>query len=582
MAEVVVNITANTGQATDGVDNLNKSLNQTDVSAAALETTLKRQEAQIKVIDGAINVLGGSVELLAGGLALSGAVTEEQAKQFETAAIGAIAFADGAKRTLDGVKNLNEGLKVYGGVSAIASKATKALNAAILANPYVAAAIAIVGITSAILLFVNASKDEEKQNRDTTESINERITAIKNAGVAYSNAQQKLTGLQASAEAANRTVQESIDLEKQRIQESISGRTSEVNLIEQGRERAKRAGEEQLELFEAQLEESKLKLQRDKDALALLLEAEKLNTDSVKKSTEERKKSNIEVRNARLEYEGFRQVLKNLSDEVYAELFASENKWATGAKERIEEVETDLDEFTFFTLSQLDEFNKAQAFSEEELLQTRLTSIRRYYDDLILQAKDNAVLLAKLEEAKNDALEKENDAYRQSEKDKRDADVKDAISATLGSIAGFASVLASVQSDTNEEAFEQGKKYKIAQVVTSAIQSAFEAYGAAQKFNGVVPGLGTAIGIANVAAIAIASKKAIQGIQSSTFGGSPKTLSAPNTSTPTVNTGFQGGGQFLPNTAPQVTPPIRAYVVTGDVTNGQVAEQQLQTRRRFG
>jgi hypothetical protein len=59
-------------------------------------------------------------------------------------------------------------------------------------------------------------------------------------------------------------VQESIDLEKQRIQESISGRTSEIRLIEQGRERAKRAGEEQLELFEAQLEEEKLKLQRDK------------------------------------------------------------------------------------------------------------------------------------------------------------------------------------------------------------------------------------------------------------------------------------------------------------------------------
>ena len=41
-------------------------------------------------------------------------------------------------------------------------------------------------------------------------------------------------------------------------------------------------------------------------------------------------------------------------------------------------------------------------------------------------------------------------------------------------------------------------------------------------------------------------------------------------------------GQFLPFTAPQQTPPVRAYVVTGDVTDGQVAEAQLQTRRRFG
>ena len=177
MAEVVVNITANTGQATDGVDNLNKALNQTDVSAAALETTLKKQEAQIKIIDGAINLLGGSVELLAGGLALSGAVTEEQAKQFETAAIGAIAFADGAKRTLDGIKNLNEGLKVYGGVAGVAKKAQVALNAAVLANPWVALAAVVAAVGVALVVYYNSQLDAAEATKSGTAAIEAQIEA---------------------------------------------------------------------------------------------------------------------------------------------------------------------------------------------------------------------------------------------------------------------------------------------------------------------------------------------------------------------------------------------------------------------
>jgi hypothetical protein len=143
MAEVVVNIKANTGQATDGVDDLNNSLNQTEQSSEALSASLAKQEARIKTLDGAINLIGGSVEILAGGLALSGALTQEQAEQFETAAIGAIAFADGTKRVLDGYKSLNEGLAAYGGIAGKAKAITQSLNKAILANPYVAA-IAIV------------------------------------------------------------------------------------------------------------------------------------------------------------------------------------------------------------------------------------------------------------------------------------------------------------------------------------------------------------------------------------------------------------------------------------------------------
>ena len=545
MAEVIVNVKANTGQATQGVDELNKSLNQTEVSAEQLEATLRKQEATVKVLDGAINVLGGSVELLASGLAVSGAVSEESARKFEGYTLAAIAFADGSKRVIDGFKNLNEGLKVYGGVTQLARKAQLAFNSAILANPYVAAGVALAAVTSAVLLWVNASKDEEEQNKDTTESINERIDAIKKAGVAYSNAQQKLTGLQASAAAANKTVQESIDLEKKRIQDSIKSRTDEINLVEQGRERAKRAGEEQLELFEAQQEERKLRLQRDKEALTLLLEAEQLYTTGTQtenqKRVENEKKTAKEIADARE---------KEVED--FFDFYLTMIK--LGAQKRREALAGFQKDLANDNLKTFDATNKA--FEARMKASTKMISTTGQQAQKSTVEVASANLFAYSELAEN------------------------TLGGTVETFGKLFTTLADVTGEGNEEAFEKGKKYKIAEVVTSSIQAAFQAFGAAQQFG---PILGPILGAAQVAAIAIASNKAIGDIKSSTFNStSAPGGGTPSVSVPNVNTGPQGMGQFLPFTAPQQTPPVRAYVVTGDVTNGQVAEAQLQTRRRFG
>uniref|UniRef100_UPI004047957E hypothetical protein n=1 Tax=Shewanella sp. TaxID=50422 RepID=UPI004047957E len=159
---------------------------------------------------------------------------------------------------------------------------------------------------------------------------------------------------------------------------------------------------------------------------------------------------------------------------------------------------------------------------------------------------------------------------------------ENAVGDSVDAFGQLFSALADVTGEGNEEAFEKGKKFKIAEVVTSAIQASFQAFGAAQQFG---PILGPILGAAQVAAIAVASNRAIGDIKSSTFQSStaPSGGGTPSVSVPTnINTGPQGMGQFLPFSAPQQTPPVRAYVVTGDVTSGQVAEQQLQTRRRFG
>jgi len=108
-----------------------------------------------------------------------------------------------------------------------------------------------------------------------------------------------------------------------------------------------------------------------------------------------------------------------------------------------------------------------------------------------------------------------------------------------------------------------------------------------------VPGLGTAIGIALVAAIAAKTRTSIADIQGATFG---------DTSAPsfgggggeTTNLGIMGGqGSFTPigqqaaNT--QLTPqfsapsaPLRAYVIGQDIEDAAEAEAGWNRRRTLG
>ena len=139
---------------TDSIKDNTKATEAATDANEEFEASIKKQQAQMQVLDGAVNLVGGSIETLAGGLVLSGALSDEQAEAFEGAAVGAIAFADGTRRTLDGIVNLREGLKVLTKGQKIATLATKAFGVAqkIAMGP-VGIAIAAFGIiTAAVVL----------------------------------------------------------------------------------------------------------------------------------------------------------------------------------------------------------------------------------------------------------------------------------------------------------------------------------------------------------------------------------------------------------------------------------------------
>ena len=153
---------------------------------------IEKLERNIATLDGTINIVGGSVEVLAGSLALTGAVTEEQAQKFESAAVGAIALADGSKRIIEGYRTLAKETKVLTVLQRI-------YNTVLKANPLFLLAGAIAAVVVGYGLYTSAQKEsadateleakrqeklneeleKTKQLRSDTERIGKRLFEVK-------------------------------------------------------------------------------------------------------------------------------------------------------------------------------------------------------------------------------------------------------------------------------------------------------------------------------------------------------------------------------------------------------------------
>ena len=526
MAEVIVNVKANTSDATQNVDDLNNSLNDTSKAAEKASEEINVAEGRIKALGGAINLVGGSVEILAGGLALSGALTEEQAERFEAAAVGAIAFADGTKRVFEGVKELKEGIQLLGGAQKIATAATKAFGIAmkVAMGPVGIALLAIGAISAAIVL------------------LKDRFEVVNKVAQFFGNIFTKV------AEAIG-----FVKTETEKFQEAQGELAKDLDF--------------ELKLLQAQGAGLEDLLKKEK----ALLEA-KLNATKV--GTEERIAAEQEL-----------QLFEARAAKQRADAAEKEKQDALKRQEELRQArETELKEFTDFYLKLLGEaakkrnealakFNEDLAKDNEEVFEANQKAMeaRMKQSTQMIEAPGKAAQASIVETASANLF-----AYNEL--------AQQAVGDSVEAFGQLFSALADVTGDGNEEAFEKSKKFKIAEVVTSSIQAAFQAFGAAQQFG---PILGPILGAAQVAAIAVASNKAIQDIKSSSFdgGGSTPSLSVGGGGVPAGFTpgGLGGGSQTLVTGVPTPEPqPMRAYVVTGDVVNGMEAQAQLNSRRTFG
>ena len=577
MADVLINIVGNTQQATAAVEQTTGAVNDLGNAAAKtankssdLENSLKKQENTIKVIDGAVNLLGGSVELLAGSLVLSGAASKEQAEEFEKAALGAIAFADGAKRTVDGVKNLNEGLAASGGIIGTVVKGFNALKVAIVSNPFTAVAVAIGAVVSALLIYNETTKESTEETEDykkAVDNLNKSLVEAQKIAGANANSigalsvafkEGRITQAQYVAQLKELGINlDGVNLSSEKNLKLVNDLAqANNNIASQQAKRTKLEGELKLALDLgteagdravrniqnqiAELDIQSSSYTASRDSILGTLDAQKKTNEESPKTVERVKQETIEILNYKDAVDKRNQAIKEGID-----LFIKE------------------------------------ALGGAEVTPPPPISPALPPDPLPALEKSALTYSEYLQKLNNDL----NEFFKGS--------TGQAVGASLATAANFAKTLSDVQDDSTKEGFEKSKKFKIAEVVTSALQSSFQAFGAAQQFG---PILGPILGAVQVAAIGIASNKAIQNIKSSTFSApGPSNISVPSGGGASARASA-GGGQpqipssFLPGgflAAPPVGPagrpePVRAYVVTGDVTNGQQAEEQLQRRRALG
>lgn len=500
----------------------------------------QRTEAFAKGFEG----IAGAVAVTAGSLQLFG-VESERIGQIEEKVQGAIAIAIGARGVSEGL--LAARIIARTVAEKASSVATKALtvaqriyNAVLNANPIFLLVTVIAAVVTGIYALSKALKTNTKDVEDNTDAL-----------LAQNEAYAK--GQEFSLRLAKARGESAIELKKREIELADT-------LIEQAKLRKDAAKTEE------EIEKGRQELS---DAIAnrILLRTEltKLESDErekIAKEEEDRRKKQLEQRqkDREKEYEEFktfyRNVLKVRNDII------NENA-----------------EFLGETLTkQIAEANDKIMKDFDSRIKLTGEMARRAQEDQTKQSISNLQAYAELASYATQQFVESN-AFQTTKE----------LATTANS---FISDLQGGLDESNEEGFEKAKKYKIAQVVTTGTQAAFEAFAGAQKYNAVLPGLGTAIGIALVSAIAVKSKKSIADIRSAQFGGAGSSPSAGGSggggsTIPLSGGGFTPIGQQAANT--QLTPdfgvpstPVRAYVIGQDVEDGREAEARLNRRRTLG
>ena len=499
----------------------------------------QRTEAFAKGFEG----IAGAVAVTAGSLQLFG-VESERIGQIEEKVQGAIAIAIGARGVSEGL--LAARIIARTVAEKASSVATKALtvaqriyNAVLNANPIFLLVTVIAAVVTGIYALSKALKTNTKDVEDNTDAL-----------LAQNEAYAK--GQEFSLRLAKARGESAIELKKREIDLADT-------LIEQAKLR-KDAAKTEEEIEKGREELSNAIANR----ILLRTELTKLESDErekIAKEEEDRRKKQLEQRqkDREKEYEEFktfyRNVLKVRNDII------NENA-----------------EFLGETLTkQIAEANDKIMKDFDSRIKLTGEMARTAQEDQTKQSISNLQAYAELASYATQQFVESN-AFQTTKE----------LASTANS---FISDLQGSLDESNEEGFEKAKKYKVAQVVTTGTQAAFEAFAGAQKYNAVFPGLGTALGIALVGAIAAKSKKSIADIRSAQFGGGSSPSAGGSggggSTIPLSGGGFTPIGQQAANT--QLTPdfgvpstPVRAYVIGQDVEDGREAEARLNRRRTLG
>jgi len=538
-------------------DNTTATKKATDANEE-FEASIQKQQAQMKVLDGAVNLVGGSIETLAGGLVLSGALSDDQAEAFEGAAVGAIAFADGMRRTIDGVVNLREGLKVLTQGQKLATIATKAFGVAqkVAMGPV---GIAIAAITALAAIIIGLKDKFEAVNKVAqffTNIINKVATAIglgKTETEKFQEAQGKLaegTARQLELlQAQGASTEELIKKERELLTQRKNAAKTDEERIEATQAlavfeaRVTREKREREEAAEAEAKARRLKAYQERKALAEKEAAEE--KARAEKAAEEEAARIAEAKQKALDAENDR--LQSLAD-VAADFRKREEDIAA---------DTEVKRLELAKQRQLDELEALGATEEQKL------QIIDFYNKRIEES--NAKTAKEKEKADKDASDA-SIAVAEQEAAAKEAALNSSIDAIQGGLAAL---------------FGESKAVAKANVLIDAAQAGIGIIKSSQSIPAPFNAIFAAAQLAALAASSAAAIREINAAEPGSGGGGGGVATTGPRSVPNGSTGASIGPGPQLGTAPTTTQPepIKAYALSGDVTSAQSADRKLNQRR---
>ena len=474
--------------------------------------------------------------------------------------------------------------------------AQRVLNLAIKANPYIALASILISVTTLIYGVSKALFGNTKAEEDNTEAkeLNERaIKAQKDATDALTNSR----GLS------------DVQLAKQQVLEAKS---------------AKAQAERQLFLakqenrFSTETEEARIALVEATTALT------NAQTDLTDAEADAREKAKDDARTAadkakalrdeRLEREGILQVIQ-LEIAAAKEFLFPENKTGLFDINNLKSVDDTLKSINI-TLEEIDLEEPVKFLSEEQLtilkrLRGELNSaLKQQLFEREQQYNEEIALFANNEETKTrltDEYEKDRSKIRRQYALQTATELVGITSQFLGVIAEVNQASLELQlaqaagnqnaiNQINADALEKQKKLRTAQVLVTTAESILNGFNATSTlpppFNfiagGILAAAYTALGaksIQTINAVSLEGGGTGGGFNNIPSGGGFSLPGGGGIST-TPSTGAllpgMGGGFVAPSTIGTIgQEPIRAYVLTGDISNGVQAGIALNNRRRL-
>ena len=569
---VAFDVEVNSGNSIKTLDSLKKELEQinaeleqTEIGSAAftkLSDASRKTASEIKTLNKTFEglepqqkteaflkgfeAISGAVAVTTGTLALFG-VESETAGRIEQKVQGAIAIAIGARAIAEGALQARVAARLVAEKAATvatqaATVAQGIFNAVLNLNPIFLLVTVLAAVTAGIYLFTKAIGDNTEDVKKNNEALLKRNQLLEDSA----NFQVRVA--QATGQSA-RVVKEA---QIEQTKASLATLEAEYKLAKAGEEKTKVAGEikkAQDDLIIQELELGKVK-QDEVDAEAKRLEeARKVRTDNAEKDKAERARiaaeKKAEEEKARQEefdklnkeqqdVELQRQAVEDAEEERRIARLAQE----TEDRQFLVDAEHDAD---------MEAFNNAVAFEEKrkELGEKRVQTEKEIQDALAAAQQANLANVSATIGALGSLFEE-------------------------GTAASKAAAIAEIAIGTGE-GFVNGLSIaqKSAEATGPAAAFAFPLFYAAQ--------------IAAVLAAANQAKKILTTVPGG--GGGGGTISKPTIQTPTNNfipVGQQPAGTQLTPSFDAPTTPVRAYVISGDVSTGLEADSRLRNRRTLG